>query len=219
MKNLNIKIIKNRNYKNLRLSFKGADSLLLSAPKNATKKECMDFLQDCKEWILQNQKRFNAYDFKKELREDKIYLFGEWQDFCNQEARDCWGMFLAQKEKKKIADFYKMQLQEYLERRLPYFADCMQLFPKGYKIGKAFCALGKCSSKEMLNFSLQLAFMPKMAIDSVIIHELAHLKFMNHSKDFWNLVFSYDKNPHFIKAWLRENHRFHKAFFNAICKA
>jgi predicted metal-dependent hydrolase len=43
-----------------------------------------------------------------------------------------------------------------------------------------------------LNASL-LFFEPNL-LDYVIIHECAHLKHMNHSKSFWNLVAHYCSN-------------------------
>lgn len=47
---------------------------------------------------------------------------------------------------------------------------------------------GSCSSKKNLNFNYRLAFMSVEMMDYVIVHELCHLKEMNHSKNFWNLV-------------------------------
>ena len=45
-----------------------------------------------------------------------------------------------------------------------------------------------CSEKRNLNFSLLLAMLPIQVIDYVIIHELAHLVQLNHSKRFWDIV-------------------------------
>lgn len=47
---------------------------------------------------------------------------------------------------------------------------------------------GSCSSDKNLNFSWRLALSPNEVMDYVIIHEIAHLKEMNHSKNFWRLV-------------------------------
>jgi hypothetical protein len=42
-------------------------------------------------------------------------------------------------------------------------------------------------------------------IDYVIVHELAHTKIKNHSKDFWKLVESILPKYKDSKGWLKEN--------------
>jgi hypothetical protein len=47
---------------------------------------------------------------------------------------------------------------------------------------------GSCSGKGNLNFNYKILFLPARAADYIVVHELCHLKEMNHSKKFWNLV-------------------------------
>ena len=47
---------------------------------------------------------------------------------------------------------------------------------------------GSCSSKGNLNFSYKLLFLPPCLRDYVIVHELCHLRVLNHSRDFWNVM-------------------------------
>jgi hypothetical protein len=62
---------------------------------------------------------------------------------------------------------------------------------------------GSCSQKGNLNFNWKLLMVPEPVIDYVIIHELAHLKEMNHSKKFWHLVGQYCPQWRRYRKWLK----------------
>ena len=57
--------------------------------------------------------------------------------------------------------------------------------PAAVKINEAKGRWGSCSSKKSLNFSWRLMMAGESVIDYVVVHELAHLKEMNHSPRFW----------------------------------
>lgn len=61
---------------------------------------------------------------------------------------------------------------------------------------------GSCSSKGNISINLLLAKYDKKAIDYVILHELCHLKELNHSKNFWQLVKTYMPDYQEIKKLL-----------------
>ena len=47
---------------------------------------------------------------------------------------------------------------------------------------------GSCSQSKNLNFNYKLIFLPEHLLDYVIVHELCHLRELNHSRNFWSLV-------------------------------
>ena len=62
-----------------------------------------------------------------------------------------------------------------------------------------------CSGKKNLNFNWRLAAAPAEILDYVVIHELCHLREMNHSKKFWGLVAGHCPDYKARKKWLRVN--------------
>ena len=64
---------------------------------------------------------------------------------------------------------------------------------------------GSCSTNNNINLSTRLLFAPSEVIDYVIIHELAHLIEMNHSKRFWKLVEEAMPDYKEKECWLKDN--------------
>ncbi len=64
---------------------------------------------------------------------------------------------------------------------------------------------GSCSSKRNINISFRLLFAPREVFRYVCVHELAHLKQMNHSSKFWELVADACPDYKAQEKWLREN--------------
>ncbi len=72
--------------------------------------------------------------------------------------------------------------------KLNDFAEQMNVHFNMVRIKNVKTIWGSCSSKKNLNFNFKLFFLPEALIDYVFVHELAHLKHMNHSKAFWSEV-------------------------------
>jgi predicted metal-dependent hydrolase len=64
---------------------------------------------------------------------------------------------------------------------------------------------GSCSSKGGLNFSWRLIKAPAEVLQYVVIHELAHRKHLDHSKNFWVMVEKFDPFFREHRRWLRRH--------------
>lgn len=93
--------------------------------------------------------------------------------------------------KRGIVNIYRKLAEDIILQRAAWYEAVMDLHPTKVRINNAASRWGSCSSKKSINFSWRLVMADGKAIDSVVIHELAHIKYMNHSKAFWNLVEQY----------------------------
>ena len=88
-----------------------------------------------------------------------------------------------------IVRWYRGQLEGYLRRRVARWLPAMDRteVPK-ILVRDQRSRWGSCSSDGTLRFSWRLAMLEPDLIDSVIVHELAHLDVMDHSPAFWRVV-------------------------------
>ncbi|ROT45936.1 M48 family metallopeptidase [Pusillimonas sp. NJUB218] len=72
--------------------------------------------------------------------------------------------------------------------RLDDFHAKFGVMPKQWRLSAAATRWGSCNSAGHIMLNWRLVHFEPAIIDYVIAHELAHLRFMNHSRDFWQEV-------------------------------
>lgn len=179
-----IKIYK-RSKKNIIMKLRG-NVLELSIPKKSSYKLAEDILKNKEEWLKERILKEKVTSNKNE-----IYFLGK-QYFLekNENIKDIYF------EKDKIIFEEKLQIKTYfLEKIKNIINDKLEIFSKKIevkyekvRIKYMKSAWGICYSNKNLSFNSLLFTMPMEIIEYVIIHELCHLKHLNHSKEFWALV-------------------------------
>ncbi len=108
---------------------------------------------------------------------------------------------LTVEELKELADRALAVIPE----RVAHFARLLNLSYGRITIRNQRTRWGSCSGKGNLNFNCLLMLAPAEVLDSVVVHELCHLKEMNHSSRFYALVEGIYPDYHRCHAWLKEN--------------
>ncbi len=85
----------------------------------------------------------------------------------------------------------RQKAKEILPGRVEHFAKLTGLMPTGVGVTAAKTRFGSCSGKNRLNFSLYLMGYPPKVVDYVVLHEICHIKYKNHSKEFYQLIGQY----------------------------
>lgn len=83
------------------------------------------------------------------------------------------------------------RIQTFIEEKVSHYASVMGVSYGRITMRNQKTRWGSCSSEGNLNFNCRLLFVPDRIVDYVVIHELAHRRFMNHSKAFWKEVEKY----------------------------
>lgn len=78
--------------------------------------------------------------------------------------------------------------QDFLQSRVIHFSQYMNLKFTKLKFKKMKSRWGSCNSKREITLNSELSRLNKNLIDYVVVHELAHIRYMNHSKEFHQLI-------------------------------
>ncbi len=101
--------------------------------------------------------------------------------------------------------WYRTEAAKLINERADKLSSQMGISYKRIVIRGQKTRWGSCSHKKNLSFNWKLIMAPELVIDYVIIHELTHLKEMNHSKRFWELVAQYCPRWREYKKWLKQH--------------
>ena len=104
-----------------------------------------------------------------------------------------------------IVGFYRGLAHDHLPRRVEQLARTHGFSYNRLRIKHQKTRWGSCSAKGNINLNLRLMMTPDAAIDYVIIHELCHLRELNHSRQFWAHVAGCCPDFAHWRAWLKAN--------------
>lgn len=101
-------------------------------------------------------------------------------------------------------EFYRTKGQDKLKDRVNYYKTKMGVEPGEVRVMELQNRWASCSENKNLNFHWKCLMAPLSNIDYIVVHELAHLKYKNHTEMFWGEI---DKVMHDYrdrKNWLKQ---------------
>lgn len=158
MENIEYKIKKSKRAKNIRLTIHSDASVVLTLPWWVPKTVGRQFVERKKKWLL-NKLRITNY----ELRKSSTYTRKDYLENRNK-------------------------ARKFVEERLEFYNKLYNFSYGRISIRDTKTRWGSCSTRGNLNFSYKLLFLPPEIANYIIVHELCHLREMNHSLNFWSLV-------------------------------
>lgn len=104
-----------------------------------------------------------------------------------------------------FTEWYREQARAVISERVKLYAARHGFKYRKIRVTSARTRWGSCSSMGNLNFTWRLVMAPPEVIDYVVVHELAHLRVNNHSKEFWKQVERIMPDYKQRLKWLKEN--------------
>ena len=153
-------LIKYSKRKTVAISVDNTGQVIVRAPKNACINDLDSYLLKHSDWIIKRQKK---------VLENQAKLYS--LDYNPEEINT-----------------YKQEARKGFEKTASEYAKKLKLPYKKLRLSGASKRWGSCSSKGNINLNWKLYFTSKEIQEYVIVHELMHLRHMNHSKRFWKAV-------------------------------
>lgn len=174
MNNLNIIFKRIRRSKHLRLSVSADGRVLVTRPFWVSEKKARAFVLEKKDWLIEQMNKFTH-------KNSSLLMMGSQEDY------------LKNKEKAR----------QLVLSRIEHFNQFYKFKYKRLSIRNQRSRWGSCSQQGGLNFNYRLVYLDPELIDYLVVHELCHLKEMNHGPNFWLLVSQSVPNYQILRNKLR----------------
>jgi predicted metal-dependent hydrolase len=237
-----VKIVRRPYKRSLGLTLKLNGEIRVSAPKGVPLSKIHDFVSSQDLWIqthLEKYKTLREAHPKKHFCEgEQLPYMGRTltltfepvgggkrpcmkvrgEELVCEIRKELWHLFDPKAAHPELRSgfcaFYQKQARELLVSRVRNYAMSMGLVPTGLSFRAQKTRWGSCSSRGKISLNWKLIIAPIEVIDYVVVHELAHLKYYNHSKSFWDLVGTQVADFRVKREWLRD-HQFDADFLSA----
>ncbi len=198
--------IHKKKVKNVTLKVKRDGSIHLTVPESATDDYIERVISNKQEWIEQQLKHFEE-NYKKP--EEKQMVSGESFKYLGRSYRlkviedkeESVRLYrgyieIHVKDKNNILKKQELLKKWYQEKAKKKFSELVHEYEKvvkeevnGIRVITMQTRWGSCNVESRnINLNLELIKKPRYCIEYVILHELSHLKFPNHSKQFWEYM-------------------------------
>lgn len=181
------------------------NNIIFSRPKNSTKEQIEIFLYNNFYKIYKKSLSRNSLSNAIDLKNNFFYCLGEKIDINYDFKNELF--YINNKVKKlsnekminKIIEFQNETLLRYLEAKQYEFEEQFKMkHSKVLLSNKQKAWASNYVFQNKIIYSFNLAPFSRKTIDYVIVHELCHNIFQDHSNNFWNLV--EQKFPNYLDA-------------------
>jgi predicted metal-dependent hydrolase len=99
----------------------------------------------------------------------------------------------------------RVKARSAVHQEIDRHAEAMGVTPASVTVRDTRTRWGSCSRARRLSFSWRLILAPPEALETVVVHELAHLRIFGHGPGFWEIVAGQLPDHRHWRRWLREH--------------
>lgn len=199
-------------------------SVLVRAPESVSDERIEDMVEAKRLWIyktLAEWRDLNATRMLREYRNGEGFLYlgrsyrlmlvaEQSEPLLLKNGRFCLQRDMVEKEaietaKAAFRDYYIARGAERITQRVNYYAPKVGVTPQGVNVRELGNRWASCSPNGNLAFHWKCMMAPQTIIDYIVVHELCHFHYLDHSDAFWNEVDKVIPSYRERKKWLREN--------------
>ena len=183
------------NRRSVSLEIRGDGKLTVRVPLRFAYSSILDIVREKAEWINKKQQQMKTREHP--YHNEKYFLGKKYDVISNFGIKasvsfDEKGFFITVSQHRTIeallSRWYKIKTIEIVLPRVAYLAGKFGLEFSKVSISIAKRRWGSCNKRRHITFSFRLIMLPSEIIDYIIIHELAHLVELNHSRRFWTAI-------------------------------
>lgn len=212
------------NRKTVTISILPTKKVIVKTPKYLSDKEIMNMVKQKSKWIVNNISKIpDNIVLKQERRyedgEKLLYRGGEYKlkiiedpnikSSKIQIQQDEIIIVINQSNRQVIATllelWYKEKARELVHKRINYYNTFINKKIGTIRIKNQRKRWGSCSNLGNLNFNWRIIMMPDDMLDYIIVHEMCHLIYLNHSKDYWKSVEEILPDYKEREKWIKSN--------------
>ena len=199
--------------KNISIKIENSGEIKVLAPLGVDYNYIDDLIIRQANWIIKSLDKMN----KESSIDNKAILLGKYYNLIINKShedkifRDNSNIIINSKDLNRkyinelLISWYKNMALDIVGKRVMDISNNIYIRPSKIIIKDQKSLWGSCNSRREIRLNWRLVLMPQFVMDYIIIHELCHIKQMNHSKEFWKLVESHCPNYKESKYWLKEN--------------
>ena len=195
--------------------------VIISVPKFLSDNEIYNLVEIKIKWIKNKLalEKLNNVSIKRKYENGDIFLYlgSEYSLKIKKSHRD--NIYIKDKNliveaknvlatnniKNNIKNWYISESKKYLTKTNSYYEILIGVKSNKLLFGQYKSKWGSCNSKKTISYDWRIIMAPFEVIHYLIIHELCHIIYPNHSKYFWKCVEKYMINYKIQKKWLKNN--------------